>query len=356
MATPYAGMRFCGCPIDRAAALTTRKSAATVQNIASGPAARFLLVSAKRVLAVSSPAALAWRSLAEALEVEPQARDRAVYLGPIPGPDKVEAFALAVGDSAAPKEGEAFLGGRELMLSKASDADVATAGYALALTGWHETAVFEGRSGKPTVPVEGGMKRQVEGGGAKVYPRTDPVAIGLILSPDGSKCLLGRGAKYPKGMYTCLSGFVDQCESIEECFKREVMEEAGLQLASVELLASQPWPIGRAGSCELMIGCRAVAATEEFKVNPSEIEDARWFTRKEAREMLAASTLKPYSGDGSLFTPPPLAIAHHLIKQFTHPPQRAQSSSGPSWTHMGMVLIGLAGGLALGKFRGKGFA
>ena len=47
----------------------------------------------------------------------------------------------------------------------------------------------------------------------------------------------------------------NQCETAEEAFKREAMEEAGVRLTKVTLFASQPWPIGRAGSCELMIGC-----------------------------------------------------------------------------------------------------
>lgn len=38
----------------------------------------------------------------------------------------------------------------------------------------------------------------------------------LVESPDGQRALLGRSQKFTAGMYTCLSGFIDQCESIEE--------------------------------------------------------------------------------------------------------------------------------------------
>lgn len=38
----------------------------------------------------------------------------------------------------------------------------------------------------------------------------------LVESPDGRRALLGRSRKFTPGMYTCLSGFIDQCESIEE--------------------------------------------------------------------------------------------------------------------------------------------
>ncbi len=38
----------------------------------------------------------------------------------------------------------------------------------------------------------------------------------LVESPDGQRALLGRSRKFAPGMYTCLSGFMEQCESIEE--------------------------------------------------------------------------------------------------------------------------------------------
>merc|ERR1712241_810879 len=87
-------------------------------------------------------------------------------------------------------------------------------------------------------------------------------------------------------MYTCISGFVDQGESVEDALQREAAEEIGVQLTSIRLVKSQSWPIGRAGSCELMIGCEAVAACDGFQINPVEIEDARWFTREQAAAML----------------------------------------------------------------------
>jgi NAD+ diphosphatase len=54
--------------------------------------------------------------------------------------------------------------------------------------------------------------------------------IMLVESPDGHRALLGRSAKSTPGMYTCLSGFIDPCEGIEEAVRREVMEEARVQV------------------------------------------------------------------------------------------------------------------------------
>lgn len=48
----------------------------------------------------------------------------------------------------------------------------------------------------------------------------------LVESPDGQRALLGRSVRSTPGMYTCLSGFIDQCEGIEEAVRREVWEEA----------------------------------------------------------------------------------------------------------------------------------
>ena len=30
-----------------------------------------------------------------------------------------------------------------------------------------------------------------------------------VIAPDGKKLLLGRGPKWPKGMYSCLAGFIE---------------------------------------------------------------------------------------------------------------------------------------------------
>lgn len=46
------------------------------------------------------------------------------------------------------------------------------------------------------------------------YPRLDPVAIMLVIHPDGDKCLLGRKKMFPKGMYSCLAGFMEPGERI----------------------------------------------------------------------------------------------------------------------------------------------
>lgn len=340
--------RFVGRPIDRGATLALRRDPDAVRALREGPQARFLLVHSKRVL-VTPAKALAWKTRADMLALAPDVEPETIYLGPLVDGAPIascEAFAVDLGpfvqDMEAPP-GLMWQSGRDFMLSSASDADVSVAGLALALAGWHETARFEGSSGKPAESVEGGAKRQEVGGTRKIYPRTDPVAIGIISSPDGEKILLGRQTRYPKGMYTCLSGFVDQCESVEKAFRREAFEEAGVNLASIELLATQPWPIGRAGSCELMIGCRGVATTEDFMVNRDELEDARWFARQEVLAMLDGS-----HPDG-LAAPGKYAIAHHLISSWARPSAELHTAALETGlrSHLLLGLLGLLAGFLL---------
>ena len=134
----------------------------------------------------------------------------------------------------------------------------------------------------------------------------------LVESPDGERCLLGmHGTASPsmlpiteanvagqtkrrhKGkMFSCLAGFVEQCESVEDAVRREVWEESGITVGEVQIVGSQPWPVGAAGHCELMLGCvaRAVSCAcasgdysecasgqqnEDLNVDKEEMEDVR---------------------------------------------------------------------------------
>jgi NAD+ diphosphatase len=58
----------------------------------------------------------------------------------------------------------------------------------------------------------------------------------------------------------------------------------------------------------LMIGCHAEALNTDIKVDKSELEGARWFEREEVALMLLRRHPE------GLGTPPPVAIAHHIIR------------------------------------------
>jgi NAD+ diphosphatase len=142
---------------------------------------------------------------------------------------------------------------------------------------------------------------------ANHFPRTDPVVI-MVVS-DGDKCLLGqsRGRLSRTGRYSALAGFMDQGESIEEAVRREVKEEAGIEVGEVRYHSSQPWPF----PSSLMIGCHGKARTTDIHIDDEEMTDVRWFSRDEVR--LALKGENP-----DLQVPDSIAIAHHLIKAWAN--------------------------------------
>ena len=43
-------------------------------------------------------------------------------------------------------------------------------------------------------------------------------------------------------MWSCLAGFLEPGETIEDAVRREISEEAGIQCTDVRYYKAQPWP------------------------------------------------------------------------------------------------------------------
>lgn len=74
-----------------------------------------------------------------------------------------------------------------------------------------------------------------------------------ILDPTREFILLGRQKSWPKKFYSCLAGFIEAGESIEEAVRREVYEEAGVEVGEVEYCSSQPWVRRRFLSSSMLV-------------------------------------------------------------------------------------------------------
>jgi len=201
---------------------------------------------------------------------------------------------------------------RSIAVQGLTDADhLAAIAEAKALLHWHARHRFCANCGNPTSVVQGGWRRDCPACKAEHFPRIDPVVIMLAVS--GNRCLLGRQARFAPLMWSCLAGFVEPGESIEQAVRREIQEEAGIICGRIVYFASQPWPF----PMSLMIGCHAQALSFDITVDRSELEDARWFDRAEVADML----MRRHAG--GLTTPPPVAIAHHIIRTWVEDQARS---------------------------------
>ncbi|WP_279481069.1 NAD(+) diphosphatase [Aureimonas sp. SK2] len=193
------------------------------------------------------------------------------------------------------------LGMREI-LAPDLEGELAQAAH---LLNWHAGARFCGRCGAPTLSEAAGFRRRCTACGHLVFPRTDPVSIMLVHDGEG-RCVLGRQPHFAVGMWSCLAGFVEAGETLEDAVRRETLEEAGLVVDEVRYHSSQPWPFP--GS--LMIGCIARARHAPITFDAAELEACRWFDRTEVQALL-----ENRHPDG-LTAPARFAIAHHLLAAF----------------------------------------
>ena len=161
------------------------------------------------------------------------------------------------------------------------DAELAATGKAI--FGWHKSHQFCACCGVRSVMAQAGWQRTCPACKAGHFPRTDPVVIMLITH--GNSVLMGRSPGWPQGMFSLLAGFVEPGETLEAAVRREVFEEAGVEVGAVSYLSSQPWPF----PASLMFGCQGEATTRDITIDPVEIEAAMWVSREEMMEVFAGN-------------------------------------------------------------------
>lgn len=264
--------------------------------------ARMLLIGQGQVLVEQSSSGNALFSLKEATALLPVA-NKTIYLGM---QDDMPVLASPSGlDFTALPEPIRAIDYRSVYTQGLIPPDqLGAMAQAVSLLTWHDNHRFCGRCGAETAMRDGGYRRTCPNCDAQHFPRTDPVAIMMVVR--GDKCLLARGPHFGPGMYSCLAGFIEPGETIENAVRRETLEEVNLPVGRVLYHASQPWPF----PYSLMIGCHAEALSDEFALDRAELEDGRWFSRDEVVTMLGRT-----HPDG-LMTPPPGAIAAHLIRSW----------------------------------------
>lgn len=156
---------------------------------------------------------------------------------------------------------------------------VSLAAHANALSHWHRHHQYCGACATRTRVELGGVQRVCPACNHHIFPRLDPAVIMLILH--GEKALIARAPNWPEKQYSTLAGFVEPGEDLDQAVRREVMEEVGVEVSSVQFAGSQPWPL----PSSLMIGFYGVATSTQLH-SSSEIAHAIWVTRDELRAAL----------------------------------------------------------------------
>ncbi|XP_046888102.1 nucleoside diphosphate-linked moiety X motif 13 [Hypomesus transpacificus] len=184
-----------------------------------------------------------------------------------------------------------------------------------ALLRWHQSNGFCSATGQSTQRNQSGSQRVCHSSGITYYPKMAPVAI--VLVSDGKRCLLGRQSSFPRGMYSALAGFCDMGENLEETLRREVAEEVGLEVESIQYSGSQHWPFPQSS---FMVACHAFVNPDktQLSVDELELEDVRWFTLDEVTAALKIKTppRNPKGEPPTFWVPPSYAIANRLIREW----------------------------------------
>jgi NAD+ diphosphatase len=295
---------FAGNPLDRVS--QRRQDAGWVASLLDDPQSRLLpLHGLKPQIRHGSAVVLDWQNVTPWRPLI-DAGNTLILLGLRAGRAY---FALDATGAEAPADGEPATMDARAAAPVIEEGEAAILAEARSLLDWHARHRFCAQCGTPSVAASGGWVRHCPNCRAHHFPRVDPVVIMLAIS--GERCLLGRNRRRVGTRFSCLAGFMEPGETLEEAVRREVIEESGIRIGRVRYLASQPWPF----PSSLMIGCLAEALSEEITIDPEELGEARWFEREEVRAMVERSRSDD-PAPGLVALPPPLAIGHQIARRW----------------------------------------
>ena len=212
---------------------------------------------------------------------------------------------------------------------------------AVGLNTWHLRTQFCSRCGTEVKAEKAGtvLRCQSENCKASHYPRIEPATMNFITDESNQYTLLGRKSNWPKGRYSCLAGFLEVGETLEQCVMRETKEESGVHVLedSIRYVGSQPWPF----PSSLMIGYRGIACRSKeqeenelprITYDKTEMEHVSWFSLNDVRAALLDSQDSPgrnssWSGKertsdldqsikGSLHFPGPSSMARVMLTEW----------------------------------------
>ncbi|MDM8550230.1 NAD(+) diphosphatase [Desulfobacterales bacterium HSG2] len=198
---------------------------------------------------------------------------RRQYLGALNGRS---CYSVELAGDADPPEGMVFQRLRDLF-DTMDETFCRIAGLGLQIVHWDQTHQYCGRCGAPTRNKDDERAKLCPKCGLVSYPRISPAIIVAIVKDH--QILLARTNRSPtkKGL---IAGYVEAGETLEECVRREVREEVGIEVRNIRYFGSQSWPF----PSSLMIAFTAEYASGEIRIDKSEIIDADWFAAENLPE------------------------------------------------------------------------
>ena len=156
-------------------------------------------------------------------------------------------------------------------MAHSSDELFFLAGKAIQIINWDRNHKFCGKCGSKTEYKKDERAKICPNCGMLHFPHIAPAIIVAIVKDN--KILLAHNVNFAGSMHSVIAGFVEPGETFEECVKREVKEEVGIEVKNIKYFQSQPWPFPNS----LMIAFTAEHAAGEITVDGKEIDHADWF-------------------------------------------------------------------------------
>lgn len=188
---------------------------------------RFMLMHKGKPLMDKATREVAWKKVDEA----PKNLDNFAFLG-VSEADGKALFAVNVESDQTEVDTQRYVDLRVALFSSSGSSQNHLT-RAWSLLQWHRKTSFCSNCGSKLGRSFSGSSRSCSDCGSVYYPHLSPVGIVLVAASDHSKVLLIRQPRYPPGMFSCIAGFVDVGESLEECVKREAAEEVGVNVEKV---------------------------------------------------------------------------------------------------------------------------
>jgi NAD+ diphosphatase len=214
----------------------------------------------------------------EEMGLSPQ---RKIYLGRL---EQRPCYAVEV-DPDLPLPEDAFLVTLRELFHELEEPLISVLSHAVQILHWDETNRFCSRCGTQMENSDTERAKVCPSCGFTAFPRISPAIIVAIRRD--RQILLIRAHRHRAGVYSNVAGYVEVGESLEECVRREIREEVGLEVTNLKYFGSQSWPFPHS----LMVGFTAEYLSGELRRDESEIVDAKWFSIGQLPQVPEAFTI-----------------------------------------------------------------